>query len=1281
MAIAFGTQEYDIVSKEAELLTKNKQINSKEDFNNFLKSKNVLAEDFWLARNEEKIAESKGISDMYDTTFDPGKLVGSVVGNTVDNIGNVIGGGIELAAGKEARENVGNFFEEAGNVVDNVLPRSFTNALKKTFDPKLNTGEDVASKIGEFVVPYAGVIKGYNVLGQALKIPKATTKAQQRIRNYSKWGTAGVAADVLTRDGDEQFTIELIKLAPDLEPYVSALAIDPDDSFAERKLKQVADSTLGEVLLGGLLIGGVKVVNSTDLINRVKKGSSSLVNKVSAVKNNNITQPVANVANSVASNVKVVKNSVGQYMQNGTVQNIVGQLGKVNSYLGRTLTSKAGMEDYLFKANIKRREFSEAREILAQKEAKDLDNIIDKYKDDRDLVNRVLQGEKLAPQTGLSKEAIDQANKMNKMIQDNTPKIKSLLNLKDTDVLSLKLDATNGTYLTRTYQFSSNPEWTNKIGQILEGKIKRGPNQSNNNIELIDIVENARSYILKQHPNVTADQADSILNEMLKKGAAGEQVNLFETLLYKGLGGLGKGGGIKVGKKRKDIDKPILEFLGEIKDPTKNFITTLQSQNKLIGKAQYLQDIKTYAENSLGRDIKIKGLFPFLKEQETEFIKAGKVNIGTLNADQNLGKLQAVKELESLGVTSKRLGLDNLYTTKEMSDILDNGLDVFTVQRSTHWVPTTFAKLAGIGQANQTVLDNGTQLLNIYGAAQQVAMNGHVFNKQIYRNSVDSVKTILEKVRLKDPKALEEIAYLKQAGIIDSNIDAEIALRNLNARGTPNDIIGEKSLTKKVTDVAWKPIKATYKGVAKVYGGVDDVSKLISLKSEVAQYKKAFPNLSEKEILDKSIEIVRNTMPSYSTAAPAVRALARLPFGTYATFPAEVLRSQKNIVSQGIRDVLEGRATNNPELVKIGYKRLVSMSAVTAGIGGGILLYNQLNNISPVEERVVKFLSADYSKNSPKIFTQAFKEDADGTITAKTIDSGAIDASQYIKGPIRAIIGRLVAGEEVTQRELDDVYKEIGTEIISPYISPKFITKDLMSLITGRDDKGREVTKTDAFLNITKTLLLPGVFENVYKAYKAGQSEKLMGKGKGVNEYGFPNNFKDQVLFNWTGIRKQTINLNKQLGYNIYEDLEEIKKSTSEFKNLLNKEIPVKILDQKEKEDIINKYLEIQLNKKEAQARLYDKLKVFQELSYTDKKGVQRKLGLGGVQKLLSNSGMKNLNNTLLNSLGNKNSFIPDKISPKEMYNLIKSKNFPIDVLKSINHYSNKITGSTLRDY
>ena len=35
MAIAFGTQEYDIVSKEAELLTKNKQINSKEDFNNF----------------------------------------------------------------------------------------------------------------------------------------------------------------------------------------------------------------------------------------------------------------------------------------------------------------------------------------------------------------------------------------------------------------------------------------------------------------------------------------------------------------------------------------------------------------------------------------------------------------------------------------------------------------------------------------------------------------------------------------------------------------------------------------------------------------------------------------------------------------------------------------------------------------------------------------------------------------------------------------------------------------------------------------------------------------------------------------------------------------------------------------------------------------------------------------------------------------------------------------------------------------------------------------------
>lgn len=54
-------------------------------------------------------------------------------------------------------------------------------------------------------------------------------------------------------------------------------------------------------------------------------------------------------------------------------------------------------------------------------------------------------------------------------------------------------------------------------------------------------------------------------------------------------------------------------------------------------------------------------------------------------------------------------------------------------------------------------------------------------------------------------------------------------------------------------------------------------------------------------------ERVRDTMPSYSVAAPAARSLSRLPFGTYALFPSEMVRTTKNQLKYAIRDLREGR--------------------------------------------------------------------------------------------------------------------------------------------------------------------------------------------------------------------------------------------------------------------------------------------------------------------------------------------------------------------------------------
>jgi len=162
MAIAFGTQEYEDISNEVALLAKNNQIKNNQDLNNYLTSKDVSILDFKRAVDEETTQKTRVKSgEAYGTVADgielfgvgvpmPTKIIDRALGNIADDITSAVGSGIELTAGKEARKNVSNFFGEAGNIIKNVIGQENTDSLKRTFDPKTNTAEQVASSFAEF---------------------------------------------------------------------------------------------------------------------------------------------------------------------------------------------------------------------------------------------------------------------------------------------------------------------------------------------------------------------------------------------------------------------------------------------------------------------------------------------------------------------------------------------------------------------------------------------------------------------------------------------------------------------------------------------------------------------------------------------------------------------------------------------------------------------------------------------------------------------------------------------------------------------------------------------------------------------------------------------------------------------------------------------------------------------------------------------------------------------------------------------------------------------------
>ena len=221
----------------------------------------------------------------------------------------------------------------------------------------------------------------------------------------------------------------------------------------------------------------------------------------------------------------------------------------------------------------------------------------------------------------------------------------------------------------------------------------------------------------------------------------------------------------------------------------------------------------------------------------------------------------------------------------------------------------------------------------------------------------------------------------------------------------------------------------------------DDFGKLTALQAEIKSYKKAL-NLTDDEAFDYATEVVRNTMPSYTTAIPAVRKLAQLPFfGTYATFPAEILRSNFNILKYGLRDLKNGIKTGNKDLSLIGLRRL-SGAATTVGID---YAFNRNNEdeytgmgVTKESQKGINQLVSDWQKNTSKAFTSPIYEGQNGEVFTSFVDSGSLDANQYTKNIVKGILGTIFAGGDVTETELEDKFINATREIYSPFISEKF---------------------------------------------------------------------------------------------------------------------------------------------------------------------------------------------------------------------------------------------------
>jgi len=886
------------------------------------------------------------------------------------------------------------------------------------------------------------------------------------------------------------------------------------------------------------------------------------------------------------------------------------RLAKINTGLGRLLASRAALPKELFDAAVARTDAGKGYAIRIKKDLKDLQRLQKKEGvSDESLARYINDGDP----SGLPPSMVQKVDDLKQTIKTNEKDINDLMGLTGDNRIGLSMGE-DGVYFTRTFEANNNPAYLNKIKDVLKDK--------STDAEFVSKVANARNYFLSK--GVRQEDVDGVIEEVVSKLAKEDQgiiQDIFGGSSVKGL--LGEAA-TKTLRQRKQLDKPILDLLGEVSDPYKKLSTTLLNQNKLVSELKFLKDVENFAKANVGKDVVLPGLFPFLPSAKTTFKQGAAFVDGTANlekvAEQAIGKF---------GGDSRKI-LQDMYTSPQMAKYINQGLEVFNQKGKGG--QDFFAKAAALAQAKETILDAPAYLLNLAGGAQSLIANGHFLNPKNYVNAVKEIKTLANQLTLKDAKAVEKIAKLRERGVLDQDLTGEMISRNVK-------LFGE--------DAKGAFGKAYQKGMQKfgaAYGQPDVYTKLIAFESELNSLRKSFPNLSEDELFDKAAMYVRDTMPTYGLASPAARALSRVPYvGNYVLFPSEVIRTTKNIAKYAAKDVMEGTASGNARQVARGMARLTGLGVTAGGVDYAVSANNDALGISENNKRVMNALAPDWANGSVNYYLQfPIKDETGEGLTAKQketfkpyiktryIGSSSADAFDYLKVPTRLILGKLLGTGSISESEIDDAYANAAKSILSPYTSPKFAAEAVLNVITGVDQKtGKPIydqavgaTTTDKMLTAAETLLKGfegGSVKLVQDYIKSKSSEELLGEGNAQRDSGFPINPEDLKFLLRSGIRPVTANVERAMGFNLSKDLKAIAATKDNFINEVSR-TPYEVITDETINDIVNKYRDLQERKYRGMQDFTKKVNEFKNFEYIrrykkDGKVVDEKqtMGISGV--------------------------------------------------------------------
>jgi len=1007
-------------------------------------------------------------------------------------------------------------------------------------------------------------------------------------------------------------------------------------------------------------------------------------------------------------NHKVIDVSTDEIVKGEPVQRsrIMEFIASVNTGAGRLLSSSAALPKSLMRAALRRERYDKAMVLEIKKAIRDVERAAKKENISDATINLFLDGNLTASRPLLAgTRTLDALKEAQRKIGDNEEKINDLLGLTGEERLGFARKG-NKMYLTRTFEANNNVAYLKRIKRALRGELDG---------EFLSKVDGARKHIrskLHKDSDISDDEINGMIEYLVTRLAKPKETefilsatNILDNLVMKEK--LGSKVSLILNEK-KDIAKPILNLLGEKTSGVAKLSDTLTKQNQLLSHLEYVAQVDAFARSALKQagdvaTVKLGGFLDFLPKKEAKIVMAypdvGKLSrwdgtrwreiTGTVEE-----KVKAVNEYRRMGVEVREPGkvrtgglgaghnlfdltdraagkfaegsdmLKDIYTSPQFGKYIENGIDYWTPGKDGGGMfGNTMSHLAALGQATQTILDIPAYAINTYGAFQSLVSNGYVLNLTgTGRAAKRALQDMFEQVRLENPEALKKLAKLKEQGVIDSDLSSEMIIKNINLYGRD----------------ANKPFSRAYRGslnfLSRAYGMPDTYSKLIAHEVEFNTLKKIFPDKLDDELFELASERVRDVIPSYSVASPAARQLSRWPIGTYALFPSEMLRTTKNTLKLGVKDIKDGlrvgaNGKRNARQVVHGLSRMTGLGTTLAGVGMYVQNNNEQVNIDNNDVRLIDALTQDWGKGSNRLHLTGMEEGSDGKVYTRFANSTTFDAQDYLKVPVRLLTGRLLAGEDVTDFEIEDAAKAMQQAITGPYTNPKFLTEAIFNVVWNKHPSGvGELYQThrggwaglgENFVAGVEELLSafePGTSQVVRKymdSLSAAEVQELE-----TSASGWP--LREEDIWNWmfTGIRTTTMDVNKSLGYTLSKQIKNIDATQKDFYQYM-RELKPQEFTPDIAQNIINRYRELQGVKRDNFAKMAQTINMAQNMTYYDKSGREKKFGYGKVLQAATDDFFYKENPELFRGIAastmdqaSTGAFMPD--NPAGDYRLIK---------------------------